>query len=54
VVYVVDDQYESQFWAQTTSDDSVWALYWNADGTAEDNSVPIVVKTLAPSITTSS
>lgn len=53
VVFVVDSQYESQFWAQTTDTDGVWAVYWNANATAEDNSVPIVVKTLAPSVTTS-
>jgi hypothetical protein len=34
--------------------DGVWALYWNSDGVEEDGSVPVVLKTIAPSGSTSS
>jgi len=34
--------------------DGVWALYWNSDGIEEGSSVPVVLKTIGPSGTTSS
>lgn len=46
-------EYESQFWASATSTDGVWALEWNSGGEVEGSSVPVVLKTLGPSGTTS-
>jgi hypothetical protein len=44
VYYDSDSQILSQFWAQTTDDESVWRVVWNSDGEAEDDSVPVVLK----------
>ncbi|KAN0099925.1 hypothetical protein V8E51_013700 [Hyaloscypha variabilis] len=54
VVFVNGSTYESQFWASSTDTDGVWALYWNSDGIEEGSSVPVVLKTIGPSGTTSS
>ncbi|KAH8790378.1 hypothetical protein F5882DRAFT_460885 [Hyaloscypha sp. PMI_1271] len=54
VVFVNGSTYESQFWASSTDTDGVYALYWNSDGIEESGSVPVVLKTIAPSETTSS
>ncbi|KAH7403703.1 hypothetical protein BKA64DRAFT_744256 [Cadophora sp. MPI-SDFR-AT-0126] len=42
----------SQFWATTTDTEGVYSLMWNSDGTSQDNSVPVALKTMAPSTTT--
>lgn len=48
-MYIDDEEYEAQFWAETTSTTGVWSLKWNTDGTSEDNSTPVVIKKTAPS-----
>lgn len=53
-MYVNGSDYESQFWASSTATDGVWALFWDSDGIEESESVPVVLKTLAPSGTTTS
>ena len=40
--------YASEFWASATDTDGVWTLMWNEAGTAQDNSVPLTIKTTAP------
>ncbi|CAK7232346.1 hypothetical protein SBRCBS47491_008238 [Sporothrix bragantina] len=54
-VMVLDDTddsgketYVSEFWATETDTDGLWALMWNEDGSAQDNSVPVTLKTTAP------
>lgn len=43
------DTYVSEFWATASgTTDGVWTLMWNAAGTAQDNSVPVTLKTTAP------
>ena len=44
--------YEMQFWAQATNTTGVWALMWNQNGTLEDNSTPVTVKSIAPAMST--
>lgn len=50
VVYIADDSFEAQFWAKTTNASDVWEIRWNADGVAEDDSVPVTLKVI-PSTT---
>ncbi|ORY63849.1 uncharacterized protein BCR38DRAFT_474443 [Pseudomassariella vexata] len=45
--------YTSQFWAQSTSDEGIWSLMWNSDGSSQDNAIPVLLKTTAPVDTTS-
>jgi hypothetical protein len=54
VVFQSATALEAQFWAQTTSEDGVWALMWNEPGTNQENSTPVVLKNKAPSTTTTS
>ncbi|CAK7230092.1 hypothetical protein SCUCBS95973_007457 [Sporothrix curviconia] len=42
------ETYVSEFWATTTDTDGLWTLMWNEAGTAQDNSVPLTIKTTAP------
>ncbi|CAK7206292.1 hypothetical protein SEUCBS139899_009080 [Sporothrix eucalyptigena] len=42
------DTYVSEFWATQSDTDGVWTLMWNEAGTAQDNSVPVTLKTTAP------
>lgn len=44
VVYNDDTTLESQFWAQSTSTDGVYALMWNSPGTSQTGSFPVVLK----------
>lgn len=48
LVYSDGSDIESQFWAKTTDVDGVWGLMWNEDGTSQDDSVPVTLKTTAP------
>ena len=48
MVYSDGSDLESQFWAKTTDVDGVWSLMWNEDGSSQDGSVPVTVKTTAP------
>lgn len=47
VMFSTGSTYLSQFWAQNSSTPGVWALVWNTDGTAQDGSVPVLLKTAA-------
>ncbi|KAK2599483.1 hypothetical protein N8I77_011234 [Diaporthe amygdali] len=44
LVYNDNSNLESQFWAQSTSTDGIYALMWNADGGMQDNSFPVLLK----------
>lgn len=44
LVYNNDSTLESQFWAQATVTDGIYALMWNMDGDLQDNSFPVTVK----------
>lgn len=44
LVYNNDSNLESQFWAQATVTDGIYALMWNAGGDLQDNSFPVTVK----------
>lgn len=44
VVYNNDSYIESQFWAQSTATDGIYALMWNTVGDLEDKSFPVTVK----------
>ncbi|KAG4443421.1 hypothetical protein IFR05_001100 [Cadophora sp. M221] len=52
VVLVSDGALLSQFWATPSDVEGVYSLMWNSDGTSQDNSVPVALKTMAPSTTT--
>ncbi|KAG4419638.1 hypothetical protein IFR04_007235 [Cadophora malorum] len=52
VVLVSNGTLLSQFWATTTDTEGVYSLMWNSAGTSQDNSVPVALKTMAPSTTT--
>ncbi|KAF3761943.1 hypothetical protein M406DRAFT_333989 [Cryphonectria parasitica EP155] len=49
IVWVNGSNYQSQFWAKTTDTDNVYTLNWNVDGANQADSVPVTVKTVAPS-----
>ncbi|KAE8449617.1 hypothetical protein EG329_007947 [Mollisiaceae sp. DMI_Dod_QoI] len=53
VVFIDDSIYEAQFWAQTTVTADVWSLKWNAEGTSQENSTPVVIKKTAPASSSS-
>ncbi|KAI9836050.1 MAG: hypothetical protein M1819_001661 [Sarea resinae] len=40
---------QEAFWASNTSQSGAWVLRWNVGGQSHDGSVPVVVKTMAPS-----
>lgn len=48
VMYLDDDTMLSEFWAQETNTTGLWALKWNVDGSSQTDSVPVALKTLAP------
>ncbi|KAA8899146.1 hypothetical protein FN846DRAFT_1023349 [Sphaerosporella brunnea] len=43
---------EMKFWASPTNTSGVWALMWNADGTTDGTSVPVVLKRTPPTVLT--
>jgi hypothetical protein len=53
-VMVIEDNtkgqetYVSEFWATSSGTDGLWTLMWNEAGTAQDDSVPVTLKTTAP------
>lgn len=44
LVYNNDSNLQSQFWAQATVTDGIYALMWNTGGDFQDNSFPVTVK----------
>jgi len=48
IMFISNSTYLSQFWAHETGVDGVWALMWNVNGTRQDDSEPVVLKTTAP------
>lgn len=40
--------YEAQFWAQATNESDLYTLNWNKAGTDQADSVPVTLKTTAP------
>lgn len=44
LVYNNDSNLESQFWAQATATDGIYALMWNTVGDLQDDSFPVTVK----------
>ena len=40
--------YEAQFWAKATGETDLYTLNWNTAGTEQTDSVPVTVKTVAP------
>lgn len=44
VVYNNNSNLESQFWAQSTATDGIFALMWNTVGDLEDRSFPVTIK----------
>lgn len=47
VVFKSGETLEEQFWAKTTGSSTEWIIYWNVEGTDEDDSVPVTLKTLS-------
>lgn len=47
-MYLDNDTMLSEFWAQKTNTTGLWALKWNEDGSSQADSVPVALKTLAP------
>lgn len=58
-VMVIDENaedqetYVSEFWATQSDTEGLWTLMWNEAGTAQDDSVPVTIKTTAPVAMTS-
>ncbi|KAJ4408883.1 hypothetical protein N0V82_009613 [Gnomoniopsis sp. IMI 355080] len=44
LVYNNDSSLESQFWAQSTATEGIYALMWNTAGKLQDDSFPVTVK----------
>lgn len=44
LVYNNDSELESQFWAQSTATEGIYALMWNTAGELQENSFPVTVK----------
>lgn len=44
LVYNNNSVIESQFWAQSTATEGIYALKWNTDGAMKENSFPVMVK----------
>ncbi|KKY16845.1 putative cytochrome p450 [Phaeomoniella chlamydospora] len=40
---------QTKFYAWPSDDDSVWALKWNSDGETDTSSIPVSLRTVAPS-----
>lgn len=49
LVYNNNSTLESQFWAQSTSTDDVYALMWNTEGELQNNSFPVILKATSDS-----
>lgn len=49
LVYNNNSTLESQFWAQSTSTDDVYALMWNTEGELQNNSFPVTLKSTSDS-----
>jgi hypothetical protein len=45
LVYFDNSTLLSQFWAETTDTDGVWAVKWNSASTSQDDSTPVTLKT---------
>ncbi|EEA28481.1 hypothetical protein PMAA_032890 [Talaromyces marneffei ATCC 18224] len=48
IVYLDTNKILSEFWAQAINTAGTWALKWNEDGSSQTNSVPVSLKTMAP------
>jgi hypothetical protein len=48
IMYLDNNTMLSEFWAETTNTIGVWALKWNEDGSSRTDSVPVSLKTMAP------
>ncbi|GAM34490.1 hypothetical protein TCE0_015r02103 [Talaromyces pinophilus] len=48
IMYLDNSTMLSEFWAQATNTTGVWALKWNEDGLSRTDSVPVSLKTMAP------
>ncbi|KAF2175845.1 hypothetical protein K469DRAFT_679410 [Zopfia rhizophila CBS 207.26] len=48
VMFISDSTYHAKFWAQDIGADSEWKLVWNVNGTGQSASVPVTLKTTAP------
>lgn len=49
LVYNNNSTLESQFWAQSTDTDDVYALMWNTEGELQNNSFPVTIKATSDS-----
>lgn len=49
LVYNNNSTLESQFWAQSTDTDDVYALMWNTEGELQNNSFPVTLKATSDS-----
>lgn len=48
VEYATETTYESKFYARIVSD-GVWSLMWNSNSESQNGSIPVILKTVAPS-----
>jgi hypothetical protein len=48
IMFISGSTLESQFWAMETDAPSEWELMWNVNGTQQDGSVPVTLKTTGP------
>lgn len=49
LVYNNNSTLESQFWAQSTDTEDIYALMWNTDGELQNNSFPVILKATSDS-----
>ena len=48
VVFKSGSTLQAQFWAMATNATDEWEIMWNVNGTSQDGSVPVTLKTIAP------
>lgn len=48
VVFKSGSTLQAQFWAMATNATDEWEIMWNVNGTSQDGSVPVTLKTTAP------
>ena len=50
VMFISGSTLEAQFWAMATNTTDEWEIMWNVNGANQDGSVPVTLKTTAPTI----
>ena len=50
IMFISGSTLESQFWAMETGASGEWEIMWNVNGTQQDSSVPVTLKTIGPTV----